>query len=138
MPNISAKYKKSSTLLTGDITHKKISEDIFSLIGDTFWLNSEKELNIGTIIAGSGPALLSLVAEAMMDGLVKEGLKRDDASNITKSLFKGFYPLIKNIHPAIIKDEVMSPSGVTAKAYAKLEKEKVRSAFIESIGVAYK
>lgn len=138
MPNISAKYKKSSTLLTGDLNYKDISNNIFSSIGDTFWLNSEKELNIGTVIAGSGPALLSLVAESMMDGLVKEGLKRVDAIRITNSMFKGFYLLLEDKHPAIIKDEVMSPSGITAKAYSELEKNRVRSAFMQAIEISLK
>lgn len=138
MPNVSAKFQASTSVITGDIEKKEEAMDIFSSIGDTFWVDSQKEIDIATAVAGSGPALLTLVAEAMMDGLVKEGMKRVDAIAITNSLFKGFAPLISSAHPAIIKDSVMSPAGTTAAAYGALEEGAVRSSFIKAIGEAFK
>ena len=138
MPNVAAKFGASTSVITGDVAKKEEAMAIFSAIGDTFWVDSEKEIDIATAIAGSGPALLTLVAEAMMDGLVKEGMKRPDAVGITNSLFKGFAPLIASNHPALIKDSVMSPGGTTAAAYAMLEEGSVRSSFIKSVGAAFK
>ena len=138
MPNVAAKFAASTSIITGDTNKKEEAIAIFSKIGDTFWVDSQKEIDIATAIAGSGPALLTLVAEAMMDGLVKEGLKRPDAIGITNSLFKGFAPLINSNHPALIKDSVMSPGGTTAAAYAVLEEGAVRSSFIKAIGEAFR
>jgi pyrroline-5-carboxylate reductase len=138
MPNISAKFQKSTTVITGDIQKRDEALELFSLIGDVFWTDSEKEIDISTAVAGSGPALLALVAEALADGLVKEGLKRELASNITSSLFNGFAPLIDNMHPSLIKDSVMSPAGTTARAYYALEKSAVRGAFISAVEEAYR
>jgi len=138
MPNVSAKFGASTTVITGDNNKKDEAIEIFSAIGDTFWVDSQKEIDIATAVAGSGPALLALVAEAMMDGLVKEGMKRVDAIGVTNSLFKGFAPLIASNHPAIIKDSVMSPAGTTAAAYGALEEGAVRSSFIKAIGEAFK
>ncbi len=138
MPNVSAKFQASTSVITGDIEKKEEAMEIFSSIGDSFWVDSQKELDIATAIAGSGPALLTLVAEAMMDGLVKEGMKRVDAIAVTNSLFKGFAPLIASNHPAIIKDSVMSPAGTTAAAYGVLEEGAVRSSFIKAVGEAFK
>ncbi len=138
MPNVAAKFGASTSVITGDVPKKNEAIEIFSAIGDTFWVDSEKEIDIATAIAGSGPALLTLVAEAMMDGLVKEGMKRSDAIGITNSLFKGFAPLIASNHPALIKDAVMSPGGTTAAAYAALEEGAVRSSFIKAVGAAFK
>ena len=138
MPNVAAKFGASTSVMTGDIECKEESKKLFSAIGDTFWVDSEREIDIATAIAGSGPALLSLVAEAMMDGLVKEGMKRSDAIGITNSLFRGFAPLIKSNHPALIKDSVMSPRGTTAAAYATLEDGAVRSSFIKAVSEAFK
>ncbi len=137
MPNVSAKFGASTTVITGDKSKKDEAIEIFSSIGDTFWVDSEKEIDIATSIAGSGPALLCLVAEAMMDGLVKEGMKRVDAIDITNSLFKGFAPLILSNHPAIIKDSVMSPAGTTAAAYSALEEGAVRNSFIKAVTKAF-
>jgi len=138
MPNISAKFGKSTTVITGDEIAKDEALKIFSRVGDVFWVDKEEEIDIATAVAGSGPALLALVAEAMADGLVKEGLKRRDAIDITASLFNGFSPLIKSDHPAIIKDNVMSPAGTTARAYYALEERGVRGAFIKAVEEAHK
>jgi pyrroline-5-carboxylate reductase len=51
---------------------------------------------------------------------------------LMRGLFESFSELLNNYsHPALIKDAVMSPNGVTAKGYAVLEDYKVRSAFIK-------
>ena len=138
MPNIAAQFGKSTTIITGEILKRNEAIEIFSSIGDTFWVESQKELDIATAVAGSGSALLAVVAEAMMDGLVKEGMKRVDATAITNSLFQGFAPLIASNHPAIIKDTIMSPAGTTAAAYSLLEERGVRGSFIKAINEAFK
>jgi len=121
MPNIAAQFALSTTTLVGDDGFKETSIEIMSAIGDTMWLDSERELDIATAVAGSGPAYLALVAEAMMDGAVAVGLKRADSIALTNSLFRGFAPLLSSSHPALLKDSVMSPAGTTAAGYKELE-----------------
>ena len=137
MPNIAAGKKASMTALSGDEGAKEIALNIFSKIGRTLWLQSEKELDIATAIAGSGPAFLALVAEALMDGGVAAGLKRSDAIELTRGLFYSFSSL-DDEHPALIKDRVMSPAGTTAAGYSALERGAVRSSFMEAVLQAYK
>lgn len=137
MPNLAAEVGLSMTSLVGDISLRDEAIDLFSSIGKTLWLGSEKELDIATALAGSGPAYLALVAEALCDGAVREGLKRDDALTLTRGLFKGFGTLIQTTHPAILKDNVMSPGGTTAAGYAALEKSNVRYGCMEAIASAY-
>jgi len=96
-----------------------------------------KEIDIATAVAGSGPAFLALVAEALSDGAVKEGLKREDANILVKGLFDGFAPLLEKTHPALLKDAVMSPGGTTAAGYSALEESSVRDGFIKAITKAY-
>jgi len=138
MPNLCASVNKSMTTLTGDIEYKSEAEEILGAIGTTRWLSSEKEIDIATALAGSGPAYLALIAEALADGAVKQGLKRDDAMAIMRGLFDGFGDLIQHIHPALLKDGVMSPGGTTAAGYGALEDGNVRSACIAAIENAYK
>ncbi|HIO90221.1 MAG TPA: pyrroline-5-carboxylate reductase [Campylobacterales bacterium] len=137
MPNLAATYKKSMTIVTGDESFKEQSLEICSSIGSTLWVGSEKELDIATPVAGSGPAFLALVAEALSDASVKEGLKREDADTIVRGLFEGFAPLIKNQHPALLKDGVMSPGGTTAAGYGALEDGAVRASFMRAVHLAY-
>ena len=137
MPNLAASVNKSMTTLTGDIEYKGEAEKLLGAIGATRWLASEKEIDIATGLAGSGPAYLALIAEALADGAVKQGLKRDDAMAIMRGLFDGFGTLIQDIHPALLKDGVMSPGGTTAAGYGALEDGNVRSACMSAIEQAY-
>ncbi len=138
MPNLAASVNKSMTTLTGDIEYKEEAEELLGTIGITRWLSSEKEIDIATALAGSGPAYLALIAESLADGAVKQGLKREDAMSIMRGLFLGFGDLIQDVHPALLKDSVMSPGGTTAAGYAALESGNVRSSCIEAIEKAYK
>lgn len=137
MPNLAASVGKSMTTLTGDLAFQEEAETLLGAIGTTRWLGSEKEIDIATGLAGSGPAYLALIAEALADGAVKQGLKRDDAMAIMRGLFGGFGELIQDIHPALLKDGVMSPGGTTAAGYGALEDAGVRSACMQAIESAY-
>jgi len=137
MPNLAASKLKSMTTITGDETLKQSAIEIFNAIGKTLWLNSQKELDIATGLAGSGPAFLALVAEGLEDGAVNAGLKRDDAKVLSAGLFEGFASLLEQQNASSIKDGVMSPGGTTAAGYSVLEKHNVRYAMIEAIQVAY-
>ncbi len=137
MPNLAATLGKSMTTLTGNAHCKEEACALFTSIGNTLWVGSEKELDIATALAGSGPAYLALVAEALADGAVKQGLKRDDAMTLMRGLFEGFGALIQEHHPALLKDSVMSPGGTTAAGYGALEKAAVRQGFIAAVEQAY-
>jgi len=137
MPNLAASVGASMTTLTGDHRFRKEAEALLGAVGDTLWLDSEKEIDIATALAGSGPAYLALIAEALADGAVKQGLKREDAMATMKGLFSGFGVLIQEVHPALLKDGVMSPGGTTAAGYAALEDGNVRAACMDAIEQAY-
>lgn len=137
MPNLAAAYGKSMSTLCGDEDFKDQAFKICQSFGEALWLGSEKEIDIATAVAGSGPAFLALAAEALSDGAVKSGLKREDANILVQGLFEGFVPLLKASHPALLKDAVMSPGGTTAAGYAALEEGKVRDGFIKAIEKAY-
>jgi len=137
MPNLAAAYGKSMSTLCGDTAFKEEALEICQSFGKALWLGSEKEIDIATAVAGSGPAFLAMVAEALSDGAVKEGLKRQDADVLVRGLFEGFCPLLENNHPALLKDAVMSPAGTTAAGYSALEEGGVRDSFIKAITKAY-
>ena len=131
MPNVGAEYMASTTAVFGSDE----AINIFNKIGYTIKVNSEKELDIATAIAGSGPAFLALVAEAISDGGVLCGLNRELSYKLTKGLFKSFSAIDKK--PSDIKDSVMSPAGATASGYEALEEGNVRNSFIKAIKSAY-
>ena len=138
MPNVAASVQNSMTTITGDNEAKLVAMEIFASIGQAIWVNTEDQLDIATAVAGSGPAFLALIAEALTDGAVKEGLDRHLSAQLVQGLFSGTASLLKHSHPAVIKDSVMSPGGTTAAGYAELEKAGVRSAMMNAIEAAHK
>lgn len=137
MPNMAAMVCKSATSICGDSAFKEIAMDLLSTIGKCFWLESEKELDIASGLAGSSPAWMALVAEALSDGAVNLGMKRVVTYQYIAALFEGMGEVLKNEHPAILKDKVMSPAGTTAAGYAKLEEGRVRDSFIKAMEASY-
>ena len=137
MPNMAALVQKSATSLCGDIELKEEAMEILSSIGKCFWLNSENELDIATGLAGSAPAWLALVAEALSDGAVNLGLKRDITYEYIAALFEGVGVVLNDVHPAILKDKVTSPNGTTIAGIAKLEEGRVRDGFIKAMKASY-
>ena len=138
MPNIAALKQKAVISVCGDDELKDISLQILESIGKCFWLGSEKELDIATGIGGSAPAWIALVAEALSDGAVKLGLSRDISYQYAAYMLEGTAELLKEEHPALLKDKVTSPGGTTAAGAAKLEEGKVRDAFIKAMEACYK
>jgi len=135
MPNIAAKYQASTTAITGDEEAKEIATKILNSIGDVIWVNSDDEIDMATAIIGSGPAFLGIIAEAISDGGVYTGLKRDVAIKLTQGLFKSFSSLKEDFSE--IKNLVMSPKGTTAEGIKTLEEEGIRGKIIKGIISTY-
>lgn len=137
MPNMAALVQKSATSLCGDEALKESALEILSTIGTCFWLESEKELDIAMGLASCTPAWVALVAEALSDGAVSLGLKREVTFPMIAALFEGVGEVLKREHPALLKDKVMSPAGTTVAGYKKLEEGKVRDSFIKAMEASY-
>ena len=137
MPNMAALVRKSATSLCGDEELKEVSIEVLNSIGKCFWLNSENELDIATGLAGSAPAWIALVAEALSDGAVNLGLKREITYKYIAQLFEGVGEVLQNEHPAILKDKVTSPAGTTIAGITKLEEGGVRDSFIKAMEASY-
>lgn len=138
MPNMAAMVQKSATSLCGDETLKPIAIDILSTMGKCFWLKSEDDLDIATGLAGSAPAWVALVAEALSDGAVNLGLNRKLSYKYIAQLFEGVGVVLQNEHPATLKDKVSSPRGTTIIGLTKLEEGRVRDSFIKAMKASYK
>ncbi|TBR81156.1 pyrroline-5-carboxylate reductase [Campylobacter novaezeelandiae] len=134
MPNIAAKYKASATpyLIQNSYFKDEIIQ-ILQTFGNIYELKEEKQMNAAMAISGCAPAFLALIAESIADGGVNEGLDRDLSIELTQGLFESFAQLLSHKHPALIKEKICSPAGVTIKGVRTLEKYAIRSAFIEAL-----
>ena len=88
-----------------------------------------------TGLSGSGPALFAIMAESLADAGVAEGLPRELAQDLARETMLGTAKLLEKQHPAILKENVMSPGGTTAAGVLAAEKAGFRPAvasFVQS------
>lgn len=137
MPNIAAKYKASTTTFIRQ--NELYKDEILELIqsfGDAFELEKEELFDAAMVISGCAPAFLSIIAESMANAALCEGLTNKLSYDLVKSLFKGYHNLLSNEHPALIKEQICSPAGVTIKGVKALEEEGVRAAFFKAFAAS--
>lgn len=115
----------------------EITEKLFSAVGICEQV-PENLIDPVTALAGSGPAYVYIMIEAMADGGVKMGLTRPIAYKLAAQTVLGAGTMVRetNIHPGQLKDDVTSPAGSTITGIHHLEKHGVRSALIDAIEAA--
>ena len=107
--------------------------ELLEPLGQVESLQKESDFHAATAISGCGPAYLFNVIEALADAGVHEGLPRSMALRLAAHTVLGSGHLAVHEHPAILKDRVTSPAGVTIAGVRVLEKNRVRSAFFEAV-----
>ncbi|XP_043250015.1 pyrroline-5-carboxylate reductase isoform X1 [Colletes gigas] len=117
----------------------EIAEKLFSSVGICEEV-SENLIDPVTALAGSGPAYVYMMIEALADGGVKMGLTRPVAYKLAAQTVLGAGAMVKetNMHPAQLKDDVASPAGSTITAIHYLEEHGLRSAVIGAVEAATK
>jgi pyrroline-5-carboxylate reductase len=98
----------------------------------------ESLMDAVTGLSGSGPAFVYIMIEAMADGGVRAGLPRADSLRLAAQTVLGAAAMVlgSGLHPGALKDMVASPGGTTIAGLAELERNGMRSAFIEAVHAA--
>jgi pyrroline-5-carboxylate reductase len=112
-------------------------EKIFRAVGHVSFVEEEM-MHAVTALSGSGPAYIYMVIEALIEGGLKMGLSREVATRLTEQTVLGAAKLVREtgLHPAILKDQVITPGGTTISAIHELEKHGLRSMLISAIETA--
>jgi pyrroline-5-carboxylate reductase len=141
MPNIPVLVEEGATCIAhnGAVQpeHVQMMERIFRAVGIVSWVE-EEHLHAVTALSGSGPAYIYMVIEAMIAGGLKMGLSHEVATRLAEQTVLGAAKLVREtgLHPAILKDQVITPGGVTISAVHELEKHGLRSMLISAIETA--
>jgi pyrroline-5-carboxylate reductase len=97
----------------------------------------EHQLDAVTGLAGSGPAYVFLVAEALVDAGVLAGLPRPVSEELVTQLLVGSAALLRERGDAAqLRAMVTSPGGTTAAGLRQLEERSVRAAMLEAVMAA--
>ena len=94
----------------------------------------ENLLDAVTGLSGSGPAYIFLLAEALIDAGMQQGLSAEVANDLVRQLLVGSSALLAQSYasPAELRQNVTSPNGTTAAGIAILENKH----FVEIISAA--
>ncbi len=95
----------------------------------------ESEMDAITGIAGSSPAFMYMIIDAMADAGVLNGLSRADSIKLAAQSMLGSAKMVLETgkHPDQLKDEVCSPAGTTIVGVRTLENFGLRAAMIAGI-----
>ncbi|WP_261663944.1 pyrroline-5-carboxylate reductase [Deinococcus sp. Marseille-Q6407] len=141
MPSLAATIGRSQTALTGTPKAQAAGDlafatQLFGAVGDTYDI-PEHLFDAFTGMSASGLAYAAAFAEALADGGVRMGLPRPVAGELARKLLGASGELLESrAHPALLKDEVCSPSGTTIAGIQALEAHRFRSSVIEAVVAA--
>jgi len=126
MPNIAGAIAKGITGLYApknvSAADRKRADALLSALGETVWVEKETLIDSVTAVSGSGPAYLFLMAEALTEAGVAEGLPRTQAEKLARATVSGAGALLasEKTSAAALREAVTSPGGTTAAALAIL------------------
>lgn len=141
MPNTPALVGAGAAAVAGG-THATEADvawaaDVLGAVGIVVTVD-EAALDAVTGLSGSGPAYVFLVAEALTEAGVLNGLTRPVATQLAHQTLLGAAKMLAETgqSPEELRAGVTSPGGTTAAGLAVLEKRAVRAAFLDAVTAA--
>lgn len=141
MPNTPALVAEAVTAYAPGrhVTEESLKEaaSVMEAVGKTVQLE-EQLMDAVTAVSGTGPAYLYLLAEALTDAAIREGLPRHAAQLLVDQTLKGTGALLAEteLSPIKLRAQVTSPGGTTAAAVHVLEQSGFRAAVKDAVRAA--
>jgi pyrroline-5-carboxylate reductase len=119
--------------------HLKLATQVLGAVGGVRVMD-ESLLDAVTAVSGTGPAYVFLLAEALTEAAVREGLPRDIAEEFVHQTIRGAGHLLTDTDgsPAELRSQVTSPGGTTAAAVHILEERGFRALVEDAVRAAAK
>jgi pyrroline-5-carboxylate reductase len=141
MPNIPVVVEEGATAVSSNshatAEHRAVIEGIFRAVGVVCFVE-EDLMDAVTALSGSGPAYVYMVIEALIAGGLKMGISREISTRLAEQTVLGAAKLVREtgLHPAILRDQVITPGGVTISAIHELERHGLRAMLISAVETA--
>ena len=138
MPNTPALLREGVAAVTGGThatdAHVQTACRLLGAVG-TVVVVPESGLDAVTGLSGSGPAYVFLVAEALIEAGVLNGLPRDTAAALVHGTIRGAGVMLTDTGDSAeqLRAAVTSPGGTTAVGLRALEAGGVRAAMIDAV-----
>lgn len=141
MPNVAALCGASASAICAG-THAS-ADDVQTCVGLLSACGScdvvtEPQMDAVTGLAGSGPAYILTIVEALADAGVLNGLPRPTALALATQVTLGAAQLLREtqLHPGVLRDRVTSPGGTTAAGLEALERGGLRYTVGQAVSAA--
>lgn len=134
LPNTAVAVRRGVTIVAQETPPADDVRALLEHVGRVVVL-PERLLGPATATTGVGPAYVALIAEAMVDAAVRQGLKADLATELVVELLAGSAELLAahGGDTLAMRREVTSPGGSTARGLAALERAGLRSALMDAM-----
>lgn len=142
MPNLCVEVGEGVVpICFSDTVPQSEREELLFLFSSLGWIFEAPEENLDclTTLSGSGPGLLAVFIEAMMDEGVAMGLPWEMSLKVALQTMLGTAALLKSrgLHPAHFKNLVASPGGTTIAGIKAFEKRGFRGMVMEGFEKTY-
>ena len=121
-----------------DASGRGFAESLLSAAGKTVWIDDESQMDTVTAVSGSGPAYVFLLAEAMVDAGIKEGLPAEAARTLALQTVLGAARMLteSDVDATELRRRVTSPNGTTQAAIEAFEAGGLRALVADAIHAA--
>ncbi|SVC58182.1 uncharacterized protein METZ01_LOCUS311036, partial [marine metagenome] len=112
---------------------------ILKTLGEEYYVQDEKYIDMATALSASGPAYVFLFIQSLIDSGVYLGMPRDMAKHLVLQTVLGSTELVleSGKHPSVLSDMVTSPGGTTIEALVSMENDGLRAALINGVKAAF-
>lgn len=106
-----------------DAVQREQATRLLDAVGPTVWIEHEAQMDAVTAVSGSGPAYVFLLAEAMENAGVAQGLPPAAARALATQTLLGAAKMLSESDdaPAVLRSRVTSPGGTTQAAIEAFE-----------------
>lgn len=142
MPNLAAAIGMSASAFClgpgSSPQHADFARGVLQTIGSCVIELPEQQIDPFTAVAGSGPAYVFFLAQAMIEGAVAAGIDPQTADAAVRQTIAGAAALLSRDRtaPEALRASVTSKGGTTEAAVGVLEDRRVREAVIAAITAA--
>jgi pyrroline-5-carboxylate reductase len=126
MPNTPSAVGRGISALVAnaaaDDAVRALATRLMTAVGETVWLDDERQMHAVTALSGGGPAYVFWLIETMAAAGVAQGLDAEVAARLALSTVAGSGELARRSDepPDQLRRNVTSPGGTTAEALAVL------------------
>jgi pyrroline-5-carboxylate reductase len=136
MPNVAVEVRRGVVCYAPpDGADPELAGEVAELLGQLGLAVEleERLLDAATAVSGCTPAYVALIAEALADAGVREGLDARLSQQLVTETLAGTAALLRERDTLTIRRAVASPGGSTAAGLAALERGAARATFADAV-----